>query len=326
MSICIYGAGAVGSHIAAKLLRAGEEVSLVARGPHLAAMREHGLTFRGETEQFTVPVPVATDDPSALPGQEIVIVTLKTVSLPQHAGAIARLLAPGGVAVFMNNGIPWWWRAGRPGGGPLPLLDPDASLWRVVGPERSVGGIIYSPNELVASGVVSHSARNQFLLGVVDGRPPADAQRVAACLGRGGLDAVVAADIRREVWLKLLLNAPGNPLSALTRLTAGERGDDPDLTRMSLAIVEEVLAVAKAEGWDLDEVVDREEFRRPPKGARGTGRPSMLQDVLAGRPTEVDSILGQVQAFARDHGVAVPVIDVVLPLMRGLDRAVRAGA
>lgn len=326
MSICIYGAGAVGSHIAAKLLRAGETVALVARGPHLAAMREKGLTFQGETETFTVPVPVATDDPATLPAQDIVVVTLKTVSLPGHARAIDRLLAPGGVAVFMNNGIPWWWRAGQPKAGPLPLLDPEGDLWRLVRPERTVGGIIYSPNELVAPGVVAHTTRNQFVLGAVDGRGNDDASRVAACFARGGMEAVVAEDIRREVWLKLLLNAPGNPLSALTRLTAGQRGEDPDLIGLAIAIVDEVLAVARAEGWDLEGAVDREELRRPPTGTRGAGRPSMLQDVLAGRPTEVDSILGQVQAFAREHAVAVPVIDVVLPLMRGLDRAVRAGA
>lgn len=326
MSICIYGTGAVGSHIAAKLLRAGEEVALVARGPHLAAMRERGLTFKGVSEEFTVPVPVATDDPGTLPPQEIVVVTLKTVSLPGHAQAIARLLGPGGIAVFMNNGIPWWWEGARPGGGPLPLLDPDGSLWRLVRPERTVGGIIYSPNEIVAPGVVSHTARNRFVLGTADGRPADDAVRVAECFGRGGMQSDLAADIRREVWLKLLLNAPGNPLSALTRLTAGERGEDAELNGIALAVVEEVLAVAKAQGWDLEDSVDREEYRHPPKAGRGTGRPSMLQDVLAGRPTEVESILGQVQAFARADGVAVPVIDVVLPLMRGLDRAVRQGA
>jgi 2-dehydropantoate 2-reductase len=325
MSICIYGAGAVGSHIAAKLLRAGEDVSVVARGPHLAAMRDRGLTFRGESEEFTVPVPVATDDPATLPPQDIVVVTLKTVSLPPQAAALERLCGPGGVVVFMNNGIPWWWKAGRPDAGPLPLLDPEAALWNRVRPERTVGGIIYSPNELVAPGVVSHTVRNTFVLGTVDGRPADDAERVAACFARGGMEAILAEDIRREVWLKLLLNAPGNPLSALTRLTAGQRGADPDLNLLALAIVEEVVAVARAEGWDIAAAVDREDFLRPPKQGRGAGRPSMLQDVLAGRPTEVESILGQVQAFARDHGVAVPVIDVVLPLMRGLDRAIRQG-
>lgn len=326
MSICIYGAGAVGSHIAAKLLRAGQEVALVARGPHLAAMKERGLTFQGVGEAFTVPVPVATDDPATLPAQDIVVVTLKTVSLPGHAEAIASLLGPGGIAVFMNNGIPWWWEGARENGGPLPLLDPDGSLWRLVRPERTVGGIIYSPNEIVAPGVVSHSARNRFVLGTADGRPNDDAVRVAECFGQAGMQTDLAEDIRREVWLKLLLNAPGNPLSALTRLTAGERGEDPELAGLAVSIVEEVLAVARAQGWDLADAVDRDEYRHPPKANRGAGRPSMLQDVLAGRPTEVESILGQVQAFARRDGVAVPVIDVVLPLMRGLDRAVRNGA
>lgn len=325
MSVCIYGAGAVGSHIAAKLVRAGEDVSLLARGAHLAAIRERGLTFRGERETFTVPVPKATDDPSRLAAQDVVLVTLKTVSLPEHAATIDRLLAPGGIAVFLNNGIPWWWRAGRPDAGPLPLLDPGGALWRLVRPERSVGGVIYSPNEIVEPGVVSHMARNEFRLGTVDGRDAGDARHVAELFARAGLEARVVPDIRREVWLKLLLNAPGNPTCALTRLSAGERAADPDLVELGIVIVREVLAVARAEGWDLESAVDFAEFRKLPRG-RGTGRPSMLQDVLAGRPTEVESILGQVQAFAREHGVPLPAIDVILPLMRGLDRAVRARA
>jgi 2-dehydropantoate 2-reductase len=233
-----------------------------------------------------------------------------------------RLLAPGGIAVFLNNGIPWWWRAGHADAAPLPLLDPTGDLWRLVRPERTVGGVIYSPNEIVEPGVVAHTARNQFRLGTVDGRPAGDAQRVADLFQRAGMEAAVVPDIRREVWLKLLLNAPGNPICALTRLSAGARAADPDLAELGVTIVLEVLAVARAEGWDLEGDVDLEEFRRPPGPGRGAGRPSMLQDVLAGRPTEVESILGQVQVFAREHGVPVPAIDVVLPLMRGLDRAV----
>ncbi|MFO1148369.1 MAG: 2-dehydropantoate 2-reductase [Alsobacter sp.] len=325
MRICIYGAGAVGSHIAAKFLRAGLEPAIVARGPHLAAMRERGLTFRGEKESFTVPTPLATDDPGTLPVQDVVLVTLKTVAWPGQAARLARLAGPQGTVVFLANGIPWWWRATRDGGATLPLLDPAGELWSLVGPARSVGGVIYSPNEIVEPGIVEHTARNLYYLGA----PVGDAARseaVAGLFAQAGIEARVSPDIRREVWRKLLMNAPGNPLSALTRLSAGERAADPELTELSVRIVQEVLAVARAEGADLAGEVDLAEFRKPPGQGRGAGRPSMLQDVIAGRPTEVESILGQVQAFAREHGVPVPAIDVILPLMRGLDRAVRAGA
>jgi 2-dehydropantoate 2-reductase len=326
MRICIYGAGAVGSHLAAKFLRAGLGPAVVARGPHLAAMRERGLTFRGEQESFTVPVPLATDDPDGLPVQDIVLVTLKTVAWPGQAARLARLAGPQGTVVFLANGIPWWWRASREGGSTLPLLDPAGELWSLVGPSRSVGGVIYSPNEIVEPGVVEHTARNLYHLGPPVPGEPVRSEAVAELFSRGGVDARVSPDIRREVWRKLLMNAPGNPISALTRLSAGERALDPDLAELTVRIVQEVLAVAKAEGTDLFGEVDLEEFRRPPGSGRGAGRPSMLQDVIAGRPTEVESILGQVQAFAREHGVPVPAIDIVLPLMRGLDRAVRAGA
>ena len=323
MTICIYGAGAVGSHLAAKLLRAGQTVAVVARGAHLAAMRDSGLTFRGTEETFTVPVPVATDDPASLPPQDFVVVTLKTVAHPEHAGRIAALLSPGGTAAFLCNGIPWWWTAGRPDAAPMPLLDPDAALWREVGPERTVAGVIYSPNELVAPGVVVHSARHRLVFGAPLPGSHDRAVALAGLMGQAGMGAEVAPDIRREVWRKLLLNAPGNPLCALTRLTAGQRFADPDLVELGIRIVAEVVAVAAADGCDLQAEVDLNALRATPAARWGTGRPSMLQDVLAGRPMEVESILGQTAAFARRLGIATPTIDVVLPLLRGLDRAVR---
>lgn len=326
MRICIYGAGAVGSHLAAKLLRAGLDVAVVARGAHLAALRDTGLTFRGQDETFTVPVPVATDDPATLPPQDLVLVTLKTVAHPDHATRLAALLADGGTVAFLCNGIPWWWTAGRRDAGSLPLLDPGGALWQEVRPERCLGGVIYSPNELVAPGVVVHSARHRLVLGSPLPGREGMAAAAAAPLLQAGMATEVTADIRQEVWRKLLLNAPGNPLCALTRLTAVQRFADPDLVELGVRIVGEVLEVAAADGCDLRPEVDLAALRATPATRWGTGRPSMLQDVLAGRPMEVDSILGQVAAFARGSGVATPTIDVVLPLLRGLDRAVRGGA
>lgn len=324
MKVCVFGAGAVGSHIAAKLLRAGAaETSLVARGAHLEAMRRNGLTYVGEEERFTVPVPQATDDPATLPPQDLVLVTLKAVSLPQSAAAIGRLIAPGGAAVFLLNGIPWWWRHGldaQPA--TLPLLDPEGRLWSDVRPERALAGVIYSPNEITEPGVVSNRARSRFVLGAPDNRISPALENALRVFEQAGLTAERSPDIRRDIWKKLLLNAPGNPLSALTRLTAGERGEDEGLFEVGKALVREALAVAKATGWDLGDDVDVEGIVRP-KGTLGGGRPSMLQDILAGRPTEVAALLEQPAAFGAEHGVATPVMDVVAPLVRGLDRAVR---
>ncbi|PWC74192.1 2-dehydropantoate 2-reductase [Azospirillum sp. TSH64] len=327
--ICIFGAGAVGSHVAARLLRAGvPNVSVIARGPHLAAMRERGLTFRSDREEFRVAVPVATDDPSTLPPQDVVVVTLKAPALPAAAGALARLLAPEGVAVFLLNGIPWWWNHGlregglRESGGPLPLLDPDAALWRNVGPARTLGGVVMSPNEIVEPGVVVHGAHNRFIIGEPDGGDSPRARGLVELFTAAGMPALLSTDIRTDIWLKLLVNAPGNPLAALTRLSAKDRAADPELADLGRRIAGEVADTARALGYDLTQHADADDTMGW-AATRSETRPSMLQDVLHGRATEVECLLGQVQAYARERSVPTPVIDIVLPILRGLDRSLR---
>ncbi|PGH58628.1 2-dehydropantoate 2-reductase [Azospirillum palustre] len=331
--ICIFGAGAVGSHVAARLLHAGiPGVAVVARGPHLAAMREHGLTFRSNREEFRVALPVATDDPSTLPPQDIVVVTLKAPALPAAAGALARLLASDGVAVFLLNGIPWWWNYGlregglREGGGPLPLLDPDAALWRQVGPERALGGVVMSPNEIVEPGVVIHGAHSRFTIGEPDGGDSPRARGLVELFTGAGMPALLSTDIRTDIWRKLLVNAPGNPLAALTRLSAKDRAADPELAELGRRIADEVTDTARALGYDLTQHGDADDTMADSTvwaATRSETRPSMLQDVLLGRSTEVECLLGQVQAFARERSVPTPVIDIVLPILRGLDRSLR---
>lgn len=328
MKVCIYGAGAVGGHIAARLLRAGQaEVSLVARGAHLAAIRQQGITLQAPGDVFTSTLEPghATDDSSTLPPQDLVIVTLKTAAQAAAAAALRALLAPDGTVLFLNNGVPWWWRYGyRPAGlahtpGPLPLLDPDGALWRILGPERVLGGVIYSPNEVVAPGVVAHrSTLNRFLLGEPDGGASKRLAEVAALFSACGLPAELPSDLRRAIWRKLLQNASGNVLSALTLLPNGPRVDDADLGVIATGIVDEVLAVAAAGGIDLRDEVSAAEIVAVV--GQPYARPSMLQDVLLRRPMEVEALLGQPQAFARDAGVATPTIDVVLPLLRALNR------
>lgn len=327
--ICIFGAGAVGSHVAAKLLHAGVPgVGVVARGPHLTAMRERGLTFRSDREEFRVAVPVATDDPSTLPPQDVVVVTLKAPALPPAAGALARLLAPDGVAVFLLNGIPWWWNHGlregglEEGGGPLPLLDPDAALWRQVGPARALGGVVMSPNEIVEPGVVVHGARNRFVIGEPDGGDSPRARGLVELFTGAGMPALLSTDIRTDIWRKLLVNAPGNPLAALTRLSAKDRAVDPELADLGRRIAGEVTDTARALGYGLHRPADADNTMTW-AATRSETRPSMLQDVLLGRATEVECLLGQVQAFARERSVPTPVIDIVLPILRGLDRSLR---
>jgi 2-dehydropantoate 2-reductase len=324
MKVCVFGAGAVGGSLATRLLAAGkDDISLVARGPHLQAMRNRGLVLRSGGTELRAAVPVATDDPSTLPPQDLVLVTLKAHAVPGAAAAIARLLAPGGSAVFMLNGIPWWWNHGRPGpAGTLPLLDPEGALWREVGPERTIGCVIYCPCDLVEPGVVVHAGTNHFILGEPDGSNSERLVQAVELLRRAGIDGRTSTDLRRDMFGKLVANASGNTLAALTRLDLGALAADPALCDQMMAVMHEVLAVAAALGWDLRAEVDVPAIAR--RGKPGQ-RPSMLQDVLQGRPIEVEALFGQIHAFAHQAGVPVPTMDAILPLLRGLDRALRGG-
>jgi 2-dehydropantoate 2-reductase len=320
MKVCIFGAGAVGGHYAVRLLSAGvADVSLVARGTTLMAIRSRGLTLRSGGQDISVKPPVATDDPSSLPPQDIVLVTLKaTAGLPAAAPAISRLLAPGGCAVFMLNGIPWWWRHGLGGNAvSLPLLDPDGALWNEVRPERALGCVIYSPNDMPEPGVIVHTGANQLVLGEPDGSTSQRLETVVQMFNASGVEAVLSNDLRRDIWRKLTQNASGNAVAALSRADQGGIAADQDLRGVAVGIMNEILAVGAAQGRDL-----RGDFDTVAVAQRGRPgqRPSMLQSVLSVRPLEVEAMLGQVHAFAREANVPVPTIDVVLPLLRGLDR------
>jgi 2-dehydropantoate 2-reductase len=325
MKVCVFGAGAVGGHVAARLSAAhADEVSVVARGARLQAIRERGLTLRSGGEEIRARPASATDEPSKLPPQDLVVVTLKAPSLPVAAESLARLLAPEGCAVFLINGIPWWWRHGLPGAsGTLPLLDPEGKLWKRLGPERALGCVVYSPNEMEEPGIIVHIGGNRFVMGEPDGSSSGRLNAAVELFNRGGVVAEATADVRREIWRKLVSNASNNPLSALTGLMLGELGADEELRGLMADIMRETLAVSAALGWDLRSELDPEKIAMRP-GRKPDIRSSMSQDVLLKRPLEVEAQLGQIQAFAREAGVAVPAIDVILPLLRGLDRSLRS--
>lgn len=327
MKVCIYGAGAIGGNIAVMMAAARvAEVSVVARGRHLQAIRERGLTLRSGGRDTTVRFATATDDASTLPKQDLVVVALKAQSTPAAAGALADMLAPGGCALFLANGLQWWWRYGMPGKQEhLPLLDPDGALWQRLGPERALGGAAYSGNEVAEPGVVVHSMMNDWGLGEPSvsnagsnsGSPSARLKAVVDLFQAAGLGARVAPDVRRELWMKLVRVGSQSAVAALTRLNNKALGEDAELARLRGLFIGESLAIAAAQGCDLRPDVDIAKLT----GAAPPHRPSMLQDVLAGRPIEVEAQVGQLQAFGREAGVATPVIDVILPLLRGLDRS-----
>ena len=322
MKVCIFGAGAIGGRVAVHLTSAGAaEVTLVGRGAHLAAIRARGLTLKSGGKEITIKPAAATDDPSTLPPQDLVLVTLKAHALPSAAQALSRLLAPGGCAVFLLNGIPWWWNQGLPGDkGALPLLDPDGALWTNLR-ERALGCVVNGPCEITEPGVIVHTAGNRWTLGEPDGSQSARLKTVIDLFNAGGL-AADGNDLRSEIWRKLSGNAANNTVSALTRLTGAEFGTIPELQHLSAGVTRETLEVAAALGWDLRTESKGEAPGRPDN--RPKFRTSMLQDVVTGRPIEVEALVGQTQAFAREAGVPVPVIDAIVPLLRGLDRSLRS--
>jgi 2-dehydropantoate 2-reductase len=333
MRISVLGAGAVGGYLAARLLKAGRhEVAVVARGAQLRAIEAGGLTLEAPDEAFTVHPSVVTDRPEDLAPQDLVLVTLKAHAQPGAAKAIGSMLAGSGCAVFVGNGIPWWWNhRGDAVGEPLPLVDPDGRLWAEVGPQRAVGCVVYSANEVTSPGRIRHLANNRWLLGEPTGVRSQRLEQIAAVLREAQLDVELVTDIRKQVWLKLLRNVPLNSICALTRLPVNELSFHPQLQALFEAVVEETAAIAKAGGVDLWDHVPIAKTA-PQRGAAIDGarsaviRPSMLQDVLAGREMEIDAILGQVQALARASGTACPGLDVLVPLIRGLDHSMRIGS
>lgn len=325
LKICVYGAGAIGGHVAARLIAAKEhDICVVARGATLQAIRSRGVILHSAGETIQAKPELATDDPSTLPPQDLVIVALKAPALSAVAEALGRLLKPQGCALFLVNGIPWWWRHGlsRPGG-PLRSVDVDGMLWKHVKPERVLGGVVYSSNEIESPGVVHHTANDKWLIGEPDGSSSARLRAAVMALSHSGLGAEATPDIHREVWRKIIITGSANPLSALTRLNSYELGANPETRALMTSIMRETLAVAAALGYDLRAEVDVEKLARRSQ-AHAQQRPhSMLWDVLTNRPLEVEALLGQTQAFARECAVSVPTIDVILTLVRGLDRAER---
>lgn len=326
MKVCIYGAGAVGGHLAARLAAAAKhELSVIARGPQLEAIRKRGLTVsRGEEVHSGHPMH-ATDDPAALSPQDVVIVTLKAQALPDAVLAIESLLAPDGVAVFALNGIPWWWHKGlNMPQTPLFQLDPDGQLWNRL-KDRTLGCVIYSPNEVIEPGIIRSAPKDRWMLGEPDGTDSARLRLVAEVFQSAGIRGLATTELRYEIWYKLLINCGLNPVAALTRLPTPLMNRNPDIIALRKAVMLEVTDIALACGTDLRGKIDLDELCTPTKRS-GSNRASMLQDVLAGRSLEHEAILGVTVALAREHGVSAPRCELMLGLMRGLSESMQKTA
>jgi 2-dehydropantoate 2-reductase len=320
MRIVVFGAGGVGGHLAARLgangPAAGIEVAAVARDGQLAAMAANGVTLWIGEQRIHARVRV-TDRPQELGPQDVVIVTLKSSVLPAAAAPLASLAGPDTVFVFAMNGIPWWYLYRLADNGvprpDLSRLDPGGVLARTLGLERVIGCMINSANEVVEPGVIRNSpgTKNRFTLGEPDGTLSRRLRDIAAAFEAAGIPAPLTADIRAEIWDKLLRNLSTSPICALTGEPIGVLAHHPELFALSKNLMREGLAVCRAHGVGLD--LDPERVYGLPPNT--THKSSMLQDFERRRPPEIDGILIAVQEFARAAGVPTPHVDAVTALV-----------
>jgi 2-dehydropantoate 2-reductase len=317
MKICIFGAGAVGGVMAGWLQRAGHDVSVVARGANLTAIRKQGLRIRtlatGEIATFRVR---AESDPATLGVQDCVIVTVKAQGLPDAAHAMAALAGPDTTLVTAMNGVPWWFFDRlRFGDGKLRLesLDPGGALARAMPTSRIVGCVIHLAASTPEPGLVSHNMGKKLILGEPGGRNTSRTRTLADAFARAGFECVQSDFIEKDFWVKLLGNVSFNPVSALTLATADKLIADADVKDYMVAIMREVLEIGRAVGVDAD--IDPE-ARIDMARHLGRFKTSMLQDMEAGKPLEIDGLLTGTLEVARKAGVAAPFTRSLSGLIR----------
>jgi 2-dehydropantoate 2-reductase len=306
MKWVVYGAGAIGAVLAARLSASGEDVTIIARGEHLAAIRERGLLLRSDVFGEMVCRAPATDDPAGVGPVDVVVLATKAHSLTAIAPILKPLLETGTIVVTIQNGLPWWYFHGVGGkweGTPLESVDPGGVIAKHIAVERVIGALAYCSSSLVKPGVVDHLEGIRFPLGELNGQRTPRIQQLSRTLDVAGLKGPIRTDIRRDIWGKLMGNAPFNPISALTRATMEEMLRLPETRRLIISIMEEVRAVAAAVGSETGLTIEQRVAGAEQVGPHKT---SMLQDFEAGRAPELEPIVGAVVEVADKAGVPVP--------------------
>jgi 2-dehydropantoate 2-reductase len=320
MRVCIFGAGAIGGYVAAKLAAGGAvDLSLVARGPHLEAMQSNGIRLIENAEE-TIHKVRAEQDPSKLGIQDYVILALKAHSVPGVVAAMQPLLGPDTAVVTAQNGVPWWYfhrLAGANEGKRLKTVDPGGLIWEGIGPERAIGCVVYPATEVEAPGTIRHVEGDRFPLGEPSGEKSERILALSKVFVAAGLKAPVRSDIRSDIWVKLWGNLSFNPISALTGATLEEIVADPATRDLARRMMVEAQAIGEALGIRFPVDVDR---RIAGAGAVGAHKTSMLQDLERGRPMEIDALVAAVAELGELTGNDTPTIDAVLALVRQLAR------
>ena len=311
MKVAIVGAGAIGGLLGAHMTRSGQDVVLIARGPHLFAMQRRGLTVRSADGEFTVK-PRCSDDIGAIAGADVVFITLKAHSIPAAAPAIGAALSDSTSVVGAMNGVPWWYFPDRH----LESVDPGGVIARSIPHRQVVGCVVYPAASVAEPGVIVHVEGNRFSVGEPDGSKSERAQSIATLLTAAGFKAPVQTRLRNEIWLKLVGNAVLNPVSAVTGATLGDMYESSEGRQLLRTLMNEVASVASALGIELPVSVER---RMAGAAAVGDHKTSMLQDLEAGKPLELEAVLGAVIELAGDSDVSVPALRVLYGLAKMRD-------
>ena len=324
MRIAVVGAGAIGGYLGARLALGGEEVTLIARGPHLVAMRHDGVTLltgggtEGETREVAHPRVVASAQDAG--PQDAVFLTLKAHQVPAVVDSLAPMFEANTVLVTAQNGIPWWYFHGIEGelaGTRLESVDPGGVIWDTLGPERVVGCVVYPATEIVAPGVVRHIEGDRFSLGEPDGSRSDRVRELSRVLIASGLRAPVRRRLRNELWIKLWGNVAFNPISVLTGATLAAICANPRARALVYTVMLEAQAVANALGEEF--AIDVEQ-RIDGAAAVGEHKTSMLQDLERGRRMEIDAVVGAVSELGRIVEVPTPQVDALYALVSLVDQ------
>ena len=318
MRIVIAGAGAIGGYIGARLARAGADVVLFARGPHLRAMQDRGLRVKSPDGDFEVR-PRVSADLAAIGAADVVFVGVKAHSLTTLAPDLRALLGPETVVVSTQNGIPWWYFQGHGGeldGIRLERVDPGGIIAAAIEARRIVGSLAYFATDISEPGIIRHTEGNRISLGEPDGSRSDRIRAIADALVAAGFKSPITTRIRQEIWVKLLGNVAFNPISALTGGTLEELARHPEVSRLIRTVMTETEAVITRLGIELPISIDQRMAGAEKVGAHKT---SMLQDHEAGRPMELDAVVGGVLELGERLGVPMPATQAVYACTKWLD-------
>jgi len=315
MRACVYGAGAIGGHLAVRLAKGGAEVSVIARGAHLAAIQANGLEVHAIDGVHKVRVQ-ATDDPRTVGPVDAVFVTVKAPALPVVAAGIGPLLQQDTAVAFVMNGIPWWYfqhLGGPHDGRKLPRVDPDDVLLKAIGPDRAVGGVVYSASAVIDPGVIEvEQPKSRVVLGEPNGTLSTRVAAMADVITKGGISGEATTEIRTEIWNKLISNLAGGSLAVLAGSSPKTVYTEPAARDAALRVMHEATAIAQALGA-------RPQTNHDGRVKSQSGmdhKPSILQDLELGRPMEIDGMFDAPLVLARIAGVETPTLDLLVALCK----------